>query len=177
MKPAAALLIPAAVLCIAAAPAKKGAKAAKPPAAATAAGFDSQNPQGWAEVLTAAGAKAAVGHGEGDSVLLAVTSTAANFSVQFAGCDEHGRHCRAALFDSLGEGLPTLAQVNGFNQTSVNCRIYADKAGKAHVLYSVLLMPSDGREAARTHLAAWQGCLVDGRDFLRDPVAYLANAA
>jgi len=33
------------------------------------------------------------------------------------------------------------------------------------------------REDASTHLQAWQGCLADARDFVKDPVAYLANAA
>ena len=30
---------------------------------------------------------------------------------------------------------------------------------------------------ARTHLAAWQGCIVEGRNFVADPTGFLANAA
>ena len=33
------------------------------------------------------------------------------------------------------------------------------------------------REDATTHMIAWQGCLADAADFLKDPVDYLANAA
>jgi hypothetical protein len=186
------LLLAAAVLTVAAAPAKPPAKApakpapkpaaapAKPaPARATpAAPFDARDPQSLIGLLTEAGARAQTGRRDGDSVFVTVGSTAANFSVQFAGCDRAGKGCQAALFDALLEaGTPTLAQVNGFNQTSVTCRVYIDRGNKAHVLYSQVLMASDTRDSARTHLAAWQGCLVDSRDFVRDPVAYLANAA
>lgn len=177
------LLLPAALLCLAAAPAPK-ATPAKPapkaaPAKATPAGpYDAQNPQNLMEILGAAGAKVQTSRREEDSVFVTVTSTAANFSLQFAGCSAQGRACQAALFDSLLDGgAPTLAQINGFNQTSVFCRIYQDRAGKAHATYAALLVKSDTRDTALLHLAAWQGCLGEARGFLRDPVAYLAEAA
>jgi hypothetical protein len=180
------LLLPAALACLAAAPAPK-APAAKAPAAKAApakpapkpaAPYDAQNPQGLMAILGEAGAKVQTGRKEADSVFVTVTSTAANFSLQFAGCNPQGRACQAALFDSLLDGgSPTLAQINGFNQTSVFCRIYQDKAGKAHAIYAAMLVKSDTRDSAVTHLAAWQGCLGEARGFLRDPVAYLAEAA
>jgi hypothetical protein len=182
------LLLPAALLCLAAAPAPKAAPArapapkaapAQPAAKAPAATpFDAQNPQSLIDILSGAGAKAQTSRRDGDSVFVTVTSTAANFSLQFAGCNAQGRTCQAALFDSLMDGgAPTLGQINGFNQTSVFCRIYQDKVGKPHAIYAALLVRSDTRDSAMTHLAAWQGCLGEARDFLRDPVAYLANAA
>jgi hypothetical protein len=180
------LLVPAALACLAAAPAPK-APAAKAPAAKAApakpapkpaAPYDAQNPQDLMAILGEAGAKVQTGRKEADSVFVTVTSTAANFSLQFAGCNPQGRACQAALFDSLLDGgSPTLAQINGFNQTSVFCRIYQDKAGKAHAIYAAMLVKSDTRDSAVTHLAAWQGCLGEARGFLRDPVAYLAEAA
>lgn len=182
------LLLPAALLCLAAAPAPKAAppKAptpktapAKPaPKPAPAGPYDAQNPQGLMGILRDAGANVQTGRRDADSIFVTVTSTAANFSLQFAGCSEQGRGCQAALFDSLlAGGAPTLSQINGFNQTSVFCRVYQDKTGKAHAVYAALLVKSDTRDSAMTHLAAWQGCLVEARTFIRDPVAYLAEAA
>lgn len=177
------LILPAALLCLAAAPAAKPpakpapAKAGPAKPAAAAGPFDAQNPQGLLELLGAADAKVQTNRREDDSVFVTVTSTAANFSLQFAGCSPQGRGCQAALFDSLVEGAsPTLQQLNGFNQTSVVCRLYQDKAGRPHATYAALLLKSDTRDSARTHLAAWQGCLGEAREFVRDPVAYLANA-
>jgi hypothetical protein len=161
-------ILPAAALCVAAAPAQK--------APATAA-FDAQNPQGLMGLVGEAGAQVRTDRKDGDSVFVTVTSAAANFSIQFAGCNAQGRACQAALFDSLLEGSPTLAQINGFNQTSVFCRIYQDKGGRAHAIYAALLVKSDTRDSAMLHLAAWQGCLGEASGFVRDPVAYLANAA
>jgi hypothetical protein len=182
------LLLPAALLCLAAAPAPKAAApkaptakpaAAKPVAkAAPVAPYDARNPQGMMDILGAAGAKVQTSRKEADSVFVTVTSTAANFSLQFAGCNAQGRACQAALYDSLLDGgSPTLSQINGFNQTSVFCRIYQDKTGKAHAIYAAVLVESDTRQSALTHLAAWQGCLGEARGFVRDPVAYLAEAA
>jgi len=182
------LLLPAAILCLAAAPAPKAAPP-KPPAAKAspakpvakappASPYDARNPQGMMDILGSAGAKVQTSRREADSVFVTVTSTAANFSLQFAGCNAQGRACQAALYDSLLDGgSATLAQINGFNQTSVFCRVYQDKTGKPHAIYAALLVESDTRQTALTHLAAWQGCLGEARDFLRDPVAYLANAA
>lgn len=181
------LLLPAALLCLAAAPAPKSAPAKAPapktttakPAAKPAAGpYDAQNPQGLMDLLGAAGAKVQTSRREADAVFVTVTSTAANFSLQFAGCNTQGRACQAALFDSLLDGgAPTLSQINSFNQTSVFCRIYQDKTGKAHAIYAALLVKSDTRDSALTHLAAWQGCLGEAGGFARDPIAYLAEAA
>jgi hypothetical protein len=175
------ILIPAAFACLAAAPQPARAPAKAPavkPAPAKPVAFDSQNPRSLSGLLVELGAKAQTSRREEDSVFVTVTSAAANFSLQFAGCDAQGQACKAALFDSpMPVGAPTLAQINGFNQTSVFCRIYQDKAGKPHATYAAMLVKSDTRDSAMTHLAAWQGCLAEARDFLRDPVAYLANAA
>lgn len=175
------ILIPVALACLAAAPqpSKAPAKATPPKAGpAKPIAFDSQNPRSLTGLLTELGAKAQTSRRDEDSVFVTVTSTAANFSLQFAGCDAQGQACKAALFDSpMAVGAPTLAQINGFNQTSVFCRIYQDKAGKPHAIYAAMLVKSDTRDSAMTHLAAWQGCLGEAREFVRDPVAYLANAA
>lgn len=187
------LILPAALACLAAAPAPTKPPAPKAPAAkappakapaskaasAPAAGpFDATNPQSLMDVLGAAGAKVQTSRREGDAVFVAVTSPAASFSMQFAGCSPQGRACRAVLLDGPMERSPaTTAQINAFNQTSVMCRLYQDKAGAPHVVYSAILFRSVTRDDAATHLAAWQGCLSDGRDFLKDPVGYLANAA
>jgi hypothetical protein len=178
------LFLPVALVCIAAAPAKTPPPA-KPASAKVAAAkpgpagapYDAQNPQGMMEILGSSGAKVQTSRKEQDAIFVTVTSTAANFSLQFAGCNPQGRACQAALFDSLLDGAsPTLGQINGFNQTSVFCRIYQDRSGKPHAIYAALLVRSDTRETALTHLAAWQGCIGEARDFLKDPAAYLANA-
>jgi hypothetical protein len=188
----AVLLLTAALLCVAAAPAPKTgpAKPAPRPAAQKpavpkpaapakpAAPFDATSPQGLMGILDAAGAKAQTSRREDDAVFVTVASTAANFSMQFAGCDAQGRGCKAVLLDGgMDRGPATLSQINAFNQTSVMCRIYQDKTGAPHVVYSLILFRSMTRNDAATHLQAWQGCLADGRDFLKDPVGYLANAA
>lgn len=162
------------------APAAKApsAKASAPKAAPPAAAYDAQDPQSLIGLLTAVGAQAQTGRKDEDSVFVAVKSPAANFSIQFAGCDRQGRSCQAALFDNpMDARSPTLVQINAFNQASVTCRAYVDTGNKPHVLYSAVLMRSDSREAARTHLAAWQGCIVEGRNFVADPAGFLANAA
>jgi hypothetical protein len=187
------LILPAALACLAAAPAPTKAPAAKAPAAkapaakapapkaapAPAAGpFDATNPQSLMDILGSAGAKVQTSRKDGDAVFVAVTSTAASFSMQFAGCSPQGRACRAVLLDGpMERGPATTAQINAFNQTSVMCRVYQDKAGAPHVVYSAILFRSMARDDAATHMAAWQGCLSDGRDFLKDPVGYLSNAA
>jgi hypothetical protein len=181
------VLIAAALLAMGAAPAAKSpAKkpAAKPAAAKPAApkpaaepGFDARDPQTLIAVLTAAGAKASAGPKVEDAVLLSVTSAAANFSVQFVGCNAQGRACQAALYDSGPAPYgPSLAQINGFNQSSAMCRAYQDKAGKPHVVYSTLMFPNMTRDQVMTQLAAWQGCLGSFAAFGKDPVAYLAEA-
>lgn len=184
------LILPLSLACLAAAPAPKpapgkpaAAKTAAPKAAAPrnpppAGPFDAQNPQGLIDLLSAAGAKVQTKGREEDAVFVTVTSATANFSMQFAGCTPQGRSCRAVLLDSLMDRTAvTGAQINGFNQTSVMCRLYQDRTGQTHILYSALLSKSMTRDDGVDHLGAWQGCLADGHDFLKDPVGYLANAA
>lgn len=179
------LLLAAAWLCLGAAPAKSP-KTARPPAPGAAnkppqaapAAVNGQDPAGLIAVLTALDAKAEVARREGDSVFLTVTSATETFSTQFAGCDAQGHGCQAMLFDRLGQaGAPTQVQVNSFNQTSVMCRIYQDRSGKPHVEYSALLFPSTGRTELLMHINAWRGCISDFTEFLKDPTAYLAQAA
>ena len=176
----ASLILPFALLSLAASPAPKAppAKAQTARAAAAAAGFDAQNPQALMDLLGAAGAKVQTRSRDGDAVFVAVTSAAANFSMQFAGCTPQGRACRALLLDAaMDRAAVSAAQINAFNQTSVMCRLYQDRAGAPHVLYSAVLFRTMTRDDAATHLQAWQGCLADSREFLKDPVEYLANAA
>jgi hypothetical protein len=186
------LIAPLALLCVAAAPAPKAppAKSAAKPVAAKPAppkpvstavakgSFDVQNPQGLMDILGQAGAKVQTRARDGDSVFVAVTSTTANFSMQFAGCNPQGRACRAVLLDAaMDRSSVTGAQINAFNQTSVMCRIYQDRTATQHVVYSAMLFQTMNRDDAANHLQAWQGCLADAHDFLKDPVGYLANAA
>ncbi len=176
------LLIPAVLGLAAAAPAPPAAKPAARPARtappAPRPAFDIQNPQTLIDLIAAAGGQASQPRRDEDAVFVAVTAAAANFSVQFAGCSPQGRACQAARFDAtLDSGSPTLAQINAFNQTSVVCRIYQDKAAKAHVTYATLLAARADRDFANLHLAAWRGCLADSGAFVRDPISYLANAA
>jgi hypothetical protein len=183
------MLIAAAVLATGAAPKKTAAPkaaAAKPAAAKAAAAakpepageFDSRNPQNLAALLNGAGGKAQVAKQEDDAVLVTVTSPAADFSLQFAGCDAHGRACKAVLFDNLADskGGPTFAQLNAYNQTSALCRGYEDKTGKPHVLYSTLLFEGDTKARMAEQFRAWTGCIGEFRNFLKDPNAYLAAA-
>jgi hypothetical protein len=169
-------LTAAGLLAASAAAAAPAAKARKP-AAAPAAAVDARDPDALIALLASLGAKAAVARRDGDAVFLTVTSPSENFSAQFAGCNAQGKRCQAVLFDQLGAGgSPSLAQLNAFNQTSAMCRLYQDKAGRAHVEYSTLLLPSDGRAGMLMQLNAWRGCLGDFAAFLKDPVGFLANA-
>jgi hypothetical protein len=182
------ILIVAAVLLAAAAPKTPSPKpsaakpaAAKPaPAKATAApvaNFDARNPASVVELMNAGGGKAAIARKDPDTVLVTVTSVAANFSLQFAACDAQGRACKAAQFDYMEDKAgPTFAQVNAFNQTSATCRATEDRAGKPHVLYSTLLFEDEPYDHFRTHVLAWTGCIGEFRNFLKDPSAYLASA-
>ena len=182
------MLLAAAVLAMGAAPKKPATTAAKPAPAKPAAGapakaepageFDARNPQNLIALLSSAGGKAVIAHQEDDAVLVSVTSTAADFSMQFAGCDTHGRACKAVLFDNLADAKagPTFAQMNAYNQTSALCRGYEDKTGKPHVLYSTLLFEGDGKARITEQFRAWTGCIGEFRNFLKDPNAYLAAA-
>jgi hypothetical protein len=164
----------------------KAAPAAKPAAAAApAAGHvgaiargpaDTRDPATLIAVFDAAGATAQTAHKEADSVLVAVSSRFAAFSVQYAGCDPAGKACKAAVFDSQAVGSPTLVQLNSFNQASAMCRGFVDHGGKAHVVMSLMLFGDDTRDHLVTELAAWQGCIADFSAFAKDPVSYLASA-
>ena len=177
------VLILAAVACMAASPKpaqKPAAKAAKPGAAAPARGgaLDTRDPASLIAVLTGLSAQAQVARREGDAVFVTVTSPTETFSAQFAGCDAQGRNCQALLFDRQGgQGGPTLGQLNAFNQTSVMCRLYQDKGGRPHVLYSTLLFPGDGHAELLMHVNAWRGCIGDFDAFLKDPTGFLASSA
>ena len=114
------------------APATVQAPAAKPAAPKTpapVADFDARNPLSVVAILNLSGGKATLANKEEDGVLVTFTSTAANFAIQFAGCDGQGRACKAAQFDSVVEQPgPAFAQLNAFNQTSALCRGYEDTA-------------------------------------------------
>ena len=177
-------LVLVALACMAAAPKsdqKPAARPAKPAPAAPAAHagpLDARDPASLIDLLASLSARAQVARREGDAVFLTVTSPTEVFSVQFAGCDPQGRNCQALLFDRQGgPATPTLAQINAFNQTSVMCRLYQDKAGRPHVIYSSLLFPKDGRPEMLMHLNAWRGCIGDFAAFLKDPNGFLAGAA
>lgn len=152
----------------AAAPAKPAVKPEEP--------FDSRDPASLVALLGTVGAKGVVSRREDDSVMVTVTSAAANFSAQYAGCAQ-GRVCKAVLFDNMiDQPGPTFAQLNAFNQTSAMCRGYEDKSSKPHVIYSTLLFEDDGRDRMKTQVAAWTGCIAEFRNFLKDPNGYLASA-
>jgi hypothetical protein len=190
MKTRTLLLVAAAVLATGAAPkkptpAKPASSApAKPAATAPAARpeapgeFDARNPQSLIGLLTGAGGKAEIARKEEDSVLVGVTSLAANFSMQFVGCNAQGRACRAVQFDNLADDRagPTFNQLNAYNQTSALCRGYEDKTGKPHVVYSTLLFEGDSKVRMTEQFRAWTGCIGEFRNFLKDPNAYLASA-
>jgi hypothetical protein len=171
-------------LVVAIAPAASAAPKAGPAKAAAAAkarpadGADARDPATLTALLSSLSAKAQVVRREGAGVFLTVTSPTEIFSAQFEGCDKGGRSCQALLFDRQGDvGAPTLEQLNAFNQTSMMCRLYRDKGGKAHVEYSALLFAGQGREALATHLNAWRGCIGDFNAFQRDPSGFLAASA
>ncbi|WP_309604558.1 YbjN domain-containing protein [Phenylobacterium sp.] len=172
-------VLAAAVLSLGAAPPHRPAvaKAAPTRAAPADLDFDARNPASLIALLTAAGAKATVAAREADTVFVAVTSTAADFSMQFADCSAQGRDCKAVLFDNITDKAgPSFAQLNAFNQSSLTCRGYEDKTGKPHVVYSTLLFADDSRQRIATQVAAWRGCVGEFRNFLKDPTAYLASA-
>lgn len=167
------------LLCAAQAPQKAApAKAAPAKPASGAEMADPQNPDSLIALLAAMDAKAETSRRDGDSVNLRVTTANLGFGVQFAGCDEHGRKCRAMAFSTVfgSARTPTLAQTNGFNQTSLTCRAWQDAAAKPNVMYTALISPRATPEDMRNHIGAWQGCLATFAEFLADPVRYLASA-
>jgi hypothetical protein len=171
------------LLTAAAAPAAKAptpkAPAAKAPAAkaAPAPAFDARDPAGLIAVLTGAGANARLGQRVEDMVPVTVTSTAANFSALFAGCNAQGKACQAVVYEfGPVTATPSLQQLNGFNQSSAMCRAFQDKAGRAYVRYSHLLVADVTRDQLITQMVAWQSCIADFAAFAKDPVGYLASA-
>ena len=175
----ACVLIAAAALCagsaLAQTPAPKAPAAKAAPARAAA--FDARDPASLVTLLAGLDAKAEIGGRSEDGVLVRVTSPAGAFQGQFAGCDAQGRACAAVQFEApSAQRTATLAEINGFNQSSLTCRIFQDKAGKPHMLYSTLLFPADSRDEMLAHVGAWQGCLATFAAFLADPAGYLASA-
>jgi hypothetical protein len=145
--------------------------------AAPAGPFDARDSADFATLLGTVGAKAEVANRDKTGVLLKVASPAGGFTAQFDGCNQQGRLCQAVQLDAQAEAkTATIAEVNGFNQSSLACRIYQDKQGKPHVLYSALLFASTTRADMLTHVGAWRGCLSDFAAFLKDPTGYLASA-
>jgi hypothetical protein len=170
-----------ALACMGASP-KPAARATKPAAAPAApahsGAIDARDPASLISILTSLGAQAQITRREGDAVFVAVTSPTENFSAQFAGCDAQGRACQALLFDRQGsQPGPPVGQLNAFNQTSVMCRLYQDKGGRPHVLYSALVFPGNGQAELLMHVNAWRGCIGDFEAFLKDPNGFLAGAA
>jgi hypothetical protein len=157
---------------------KPAAAAPKAPAPAVAAGpFDSRNPANLIALLASMGAQGAVTTHQDDVVALKITNPGYSFAAQYAGCDSQGRACKALAFSGVSDArTATLAQINSFNQTSINCHAYQDNAGKPHAWYSTLVFPSTTREDMVTHIGAWQGCWASFGAFLKDPTAYLAAA-
>ncbi len=158
--------------------ADKPATAAKPSAVQSLiADFDARNPLSVIALLNFGGAKASLVSKDGDTVLVNITSVAANFTALFASCDAQGRACRAVQFDYVDDKAgPSFAQLNAFNQTTAMCRTYEDRASKPHVVFSTLLFADDPFEHFRTETAAWTGCIGEFQAFLKDPNGYLASA-
>jgi hypothetical protein len=160
----------------------KAAPAVKPaaaPAAATPTGgpFDAREPGNLIALLGSLDAKAQVASRDKDGVLIKVTSPVGGFDAQYAGCNQQGHVCAGLQFDASAEAkTATLAEINGFNQSSLACRIYQDKTGKPHVVYSSLVFASSSRQDMLMHINAWRGCISDFGGFLKDPPGYLASA-
>jgi len=161
-----------------AAPAKPAAKPAPKPAAKPAGpAFDARDPASLVALLATMDAKAEVARKVEDSVYLNVSTPGFSFGAQYVGCNPEGRACQGLAFSTAADKKSaTLVQLNAFNQTSITCRVFQDKGGKAHVAYSTLLSSRDSRDEMKTHLGAWQGCLGAFGQFLTDPPGYLASA-
>lgn len=159
------------------APAPKTAPAKPAPARPASTAFDARDPASLIALLASLGAKAQVAEHTDSDVKLAVTTPTYSFGVQFVDCGRNGKGCQGLAFTTGSDtGHANLAQLNGFNQTSITCRVFQDQAAKPHVVYSALLSGADTREEMRTHLGVWQGCLASFGAFLSDPNGYLAAA-
>ncbi len=151
--------------------------APKPAAMPQHAGFDARDPASLIALLSGLGATANLAERTDTEVKLGVTTPTYSFGVQFVDCSADGRGCQGLAFTTSSDsGRANLAQMNGFNQTSITCRAFMDNAGRPHVVYSTLLSAADTREEMRTHLGVWQGCLSTFGAFLADPNGYLAAA-
>jgi hypothetical protein len=159
-------------------PAHKPAAATPGKPAAPASGpFDARNPASLMALLASMGAQGEITTRQDDVVALKVSNPAYSFAAQYAGCDSQGRACKAVAFSGVSDArTATLAQINAFNQTSINCHAYQDNAGKPHAWYAALVFASTTREDMITHIGAWQGCWSSFGAFLKDPAAYLASA-
>jgi hypothetical protein len=162
----------------AAKPATPKPAAAAPAKPAVPAGpFDARDPASLIALLASIGAQGEVASHQDDAVALKITNPAYSFAAQYAGCDGQGRACKAVAFSGGADArTATLAQINSFNQTSINCHAYQDNMGKPHAWYAALVFASTTREDMLTHIGAWQGCWASFGAFLKDPAAYLAAA-
>lgn len=150
-------------------------KPAKP--AAPTGPFDARDPASLIALVASMDAKASVVERSETDVKLSVTTPYYSFGAQYVDCAPNGRGCQGVAFStSSDKQRVTLAQINSFNQTSISCRAFMDKAGAPHIVYSTLVFPSDTRDEMRLHLGAWQGCLASFGAFLQDPNGYLAAA-
>lgn len=139
--------------------------------------FDARDPASLIALLGSMDAKATVASRADGAVKLQVVTPNFSFGAQYVDCATSGTGCRGLAFTtSSAEQHATLVQLNGFNQTSITCRVFQDKAGQPHVVYSTILSPTDTREEMRNHLGVWQGCLASFGAFLNDPNGYLAAA-
>ncbi|HEY3697565.1 YbjN domain-containing protein [Phenylobacterium sp.] len=150
-------------------------RAAKPPA--PQGPFDARDPASLIALLASMDAHASVAERAQTDVKLNVTTPGFSFGAQYVGCAANGKGCQALAFSTSSDRQrATLAQINAFNQTSITCRLFMDKGGQPHVVYSTVLSNTDTREEMRTHLGVWQGCLASFGAFLGDPNGYLASA-
>ncbi len=157
------------------APKAPAAKAAAPPRPAAGA-FNARDPAGLIALLATMDAKATITRTTDDEVYLKIEAPSFAFAGQYVGCVK-GANCQGLAFSATSsQRSSTLAQLNGFNQSSFTCRVFEDTAGQPHVMYSTLIFPSDTREDVRQHIGAWQGCLSTFGLFLADPIGYLADA-
>jgi len=159
------------------APAKPAAAIAPAAPALPTGPFDARDPSNLSALLTSLGATVQTGARDKDGVLLKVASPVGAFTAQYDGCNPQGRACGGVLFEAAAEAkTATLAEVNGFNQSSFACRVFQDKASKPHVLYATLVFADTSRLDMANHVNAWRGCLTDFGRFLKDPPGFLAAA-
>ena len=162
-------------ILLAAAPALAATPAAKPASAQSA--YDARDPASLIALLSTMGAKAEVVQRSDTDVKLSVTTPAYSFGVQFVDCNITGKGCQGLAFTtSSNERHANLAQLNGFNQTSITCRVFQDQMAKPHVVYATILSARDSQAEMRTHIGVWQGCLASFGAFLTDPNGFLAAA-